>query len=153
MRSLLLAGAVAAAAVAAYAQSDDRHPAVKARQAYFSLLGANVGPLAGMAKGEIDYDAETAKTHAANLSALTGYNIAPHFPAGTSNADLPGQTRSLPEIWENLPDVLDKNAALVAAVAELQGPAGEGRAALGPALGKVGATCKACHDDYRASDF
>jgi cytochrome c556 len=153
MRSLLLAGAVAAAAVAAYAQSDDRHPAVKARQAYFSLLGANVGPLAGMAKGDIDYDADVAKTHAANLSAMTGYNIAPHFPAGTAKADLPGQTRALAGIWDNLDDVMTKNGAMVEAIAALQGPAGEGRAALGPALGKVGATCKACHDDYRASDF
>jgi cytochrome c556 len=28
-----------------------------------------------------------------------------------------------------------------------------GRAELGQAVGAVGGTCKACHDDYRAKDF
>jgi cytochrome c556 len=153
MRSLLLAAAFGTAAVATVAYAQDRHPAVKARQAYFQLLGANVGPLAAMAKGEMEYSAETAALHAKNLMTLTSYTVTPHFPEGTSNDDLLGETRALPVIWSDFDGFVEKYVGMVEQVEALQGAAGEGRAALGPALGQLGGSCKACHDDYRAKDF
>ena len=125
----------------------------KARIGYYRLLGLEMDGLAAMAKGEIDYDAEAAKGHAANLSVLTQFSPKGLFAPGTSNADLPGQTRALPVIWENMAAMGEKGAAFRSAVAELAAVAGDGREALGPAVGKLGGTCKACHDDFRAKDY
>jgi cytochrome c556 len=151
MRNLLLAAAIAALPGAALAQSPS--DMVDLRQGFFNLLGANVGPLAAMAKGEVAYDAERAATHAANLAALGAYNPVGLFPAGTSNADLPGETRALPAIWENVPDVGAKWGAYAAAADALAAAAGNGQAELGAALGAVGGSCQDCHKAYRAEDF
>ena len=145
---LLAAGAAAGAAIA---HSDNDF--VKARQAYFTLLGANTGPLAAMAKGEIDYDAATAELHAANLAEMAAYNPTPHFPAGTAKEDLPGETRALASIWSDMDGFMERVAQFNEAVDALQGAAGAGRGELGQAVGRLGASCKACHDDYRAADF
>lgn len=152
MRKLLLATVAAALpATAVFAQSPG--DLVEARQGFFALMGLNVGPLAAMAKGEAEYDADMAMMYAENLAALSAYNPTNLFAPGTSNADMPGETRALPAIWENPEDLGAKYAAFVDATAELVAVAADGRAALGPALGKVGASCSACHDDYRAKDF
>jgi cytochrome c556 len=152
MRKLLLAAA-AAAALPGTAFAQDPSDLVDARQGFFTLMGLNIGPLAGMARGEIDYDAARAATHAANLAALGSYNPMALFAPGTSNADLPGETRALPAIWENTDDVGAKFAAYAEAAQALAAVAGDGRAEMGAALGAVGQTCQACHDDYRAEDF
>lgn len=154
MRHLLLAAVALTAGLAgAAAGADPLDDAIKARRGYFTLLGANVGPLAAMAKGEMEYSAETAETHATNLLALTNYNPVPHFPAGSSNAEKAGDTRALPVIFTDTPGFLEKYRDMVAAVTALQEPAVAGRGELGQALGQLGGTCKACHDDYRAQDF
>lgn len=152
MRKIILTALVAALpAGAAIAQSAE--DVAKARQGFYKLLGLEMGQLAAMAKGEIDYDADKAMGHAADMLALTKYNPADLFAPGTSNADLPGVTRALPAIWEDFEAFRGKGAAYVAAVTELNAAAGNGRAELGQAVGKLGGTCKACHDDFRAADF
>ena len=156
MRLALIAAAALSlspmlAAVPALADAAD--DAVKARRAYFTLLGANMGPLAAMAKGDVEYSAETAALHAANLGALSTMTIAPHFPEGTSKEDRFGDTRALPNIWSDFSGFAGKAQGMAEAVAALQTVAAAGRAELGGGVQKVGAACKACHDDYRAQDF
>ncbi|MGF1660227.1 MAG: c-type cytochrome [Rubrimonas sp.] len=155
MRLALLAAAALSLSpmLADIAVADAADDAVKARRAYFTLLGANVGPLAAMAKGEVEYSAETATLHADNLGALSAVMIAPHFPEGTSKDDRFGDTRALPNIWTDFAGFAEKAEGLATAVAALQGVAGAGRAELGGGVQQVGAACKACHDDYRAADF
>lgn len=154
MRRLLLAACAAAAGLTgAMAAADPLDDAIKARRGYFTLLGANVGPLAAMAKGDMEYSAETAELHAMNLQAMTTYNPVPHFPEGSDNDAKFGDTRALPVIWADFDGFVEKYNALVEAVTALQPAAVAGRAELGQALGKVGGSCKACHDDYRAEDF
>ena len=109
--------------------------------------------LAAMAKGEVDYNADAAAAHAKDLKTLTGYTISDLFAPGTSNADLPGKTRAKPAIWEDMPGFQEKAKAFVAAVDNLNENAGNGLDALRPAVGKLGAACKGCHDDFRAKDF
>jgi len=151
--ALLLLAAAATAALAHTAHSDSLEDAIKARQAYFTLMGANIGPLAAMAKGEAEFDAELERVHIDNLVRLATYNPFPHFPAGTSNAEQAGKTRALPAIWEDFGAFVSRHEDFNTAVAGLEQVAGQGRAALGPAVGRLGETCKACHDDYRAKDF
>ncbi|WP_414833053.1 c-type cytochrome [Afifella sp. YEN Y35] len=151
MRRLLLSLAVLAAPSLALAQSPQ--DVADARIGYFRLLGLEMHDLAAMAKGEKDYDAEAAKTHAANLEALTHYSMAGLLAPGTSNEDLPGKTRALPAIWDDMDGMHAKAEAYVAAVQNLNTVAGEGLDQLRPAVGKLGGACKSCHDDFRAKDF
>ena len=117
------------------------------------MLGVEIGPLGAMAKGEVDYDAATAQAHADDIAALAGYSVGDLFLEGTSQDDRVGDTRALPAIWANLSDFQAKAQDFAAAAEALKAAAGQGRAALGPAVGQMGATCKACHDDYRAKEF
>ncbi|WP_212523663.1 cytochrome c [Actibacterium sp. MT2.3-13A] len=123
---------------------------IAARQGYFKLLGANIGVLAAMAKGERDYDAAAAQAAADNLVTLSTYKPAHLFMAGTSADDFPDKTRALPKIWDNLPDIESKVADLNAAAVTMQAVAGQGKGEMAGALGGVGGACKACHDNYRA---
>lgn len=122
---------------------------VKARQGMFQIMAINLGMLGGMAKGEIEYDAATAQAAADSLVGVSMINPAPLFPAGTDEMSIDG-TRAKAEIWENLPDVVSKWQAFGEAATAMQAAAGEGAGAIGPALGAMGGTCKACHDAYRA---
>lgn len=124
-----------------------------ARRGYFQLLGLEMGPLAAMAKGEIAYDADAAQAHASDIKLLSDYLHDDILAAGTSNADLPGKTRALPKIWEDMVGYGEKAAAFKEAAANIASAAGGGKDALAPAVGQLGGTCKGCHDTYRAKDF
>ncbi|MDU8911531.1 cytochrome c [Aestuariicoccus sp. MJ-SS9] len=131
----------------AFAQ--DYSAQLKARQGEMRIMAINLGILGSMAKGETEYSAEAAQAAADTLVAVSMIGQAPLWPAGSSEMDIEG-TRAKAEMWDNLPDVLDKWAAFGDAAKVMQAAAGEGQAALGPALGTVGGTCKACHDAHRA---
>lgn len=151
-RSILAASAVIAATgfgTATIAQ--DLPMPVQARQGQFTMMGLNIGVLVAMARGEADYDADRAQAAADNLVTLSSIDQSFHWPEGSDNMTLVG-TRALPEIWDNLPDVLDKWGAFGAAADGLAAAAGEGLDPMRAALGPVGNSCSACHDDYRASE-
>ncbi|WP_026381805.1 c-type cytochrome [Afifella pfennigii] len=151
MRKILLSLLVLAVPAAAAAQSAE--DIAGARIGYYRLLGHEMSLLAAMAKGDVEYNAEKAAAAAKDLQTLTQYSVSDLFAPGTSNAELPGKTRALPVIWEDMAGLGDKGAAYVSAVEELNGVAGNGLDALRPAVGKLGGTCKSCHDDFRAKDF
>lgn len=143
----LCAGLVAPAG-AVFAQ--DAEAAIKARQGQFRILALNLGVLGGMAKGEIEYNAESAQAAADNLVTVASLNQSFNWPEGSDNMSV-DNTRALPAIWDNIPDVLSKWDDLGTAAGEMQTAAAEGPEAIGAALQKVGGACKACHDDYRES--
>lgn len=159
MRSLLtkaVVGLVLAATVSipvAIAAESAEEKAVKARQGYYKLVLLNAGPLFGMAKGDVDYNAEMAMTSANNLKALASMNVANMWPAGSDKASMPGKTRALAKIWADFPGVGEKAKAFGAAVDGLVANAGGGLDSLRGAVGPLGASCKGCHDNYRAKDF
>ena len=139
------------AATAGAASAQDPSAAIKARQGQFRILALNLGVLGGMAKGEIEYDQEMAQHAADNIATVASLNQSFNWPEGSDNASVEN-TRALQKIWENLPDVISKWENLGTAAAAMQTAAAEGQEAIGPALGQVGGTCKACHDEYRASE-
>ncbi|CUX81941.1 MAG: Cytochrome c556 [Roseibaca calidilacus] len=142
-----LYGAALVAAFAAPALAQDMN-AIEARQGQFKLYGHNIAVLGGMAQGRMDYDAEMAQTAADNLFHLTRHDQSRLWPEGTDSS-MVMETRAKAEIWENLDDFTAKFVALQEASAALQGVAGDGLDALRPAVGAVGASCGACHEDYR----
>jgi cytochrome c556 len=153
MKSIRAAAiATALAALTLPAAANDFANEVGARQGMFKIMGLNVGVLGGMARGNIPYDAEAAQVAAANLVAVSGINPLNMFPAGSDNMSL-DTTRAAPEIWDNIPDVGAKWAAFGTAATALAAVAGDGQAALGPALGPLGGSCQACHEAYRGPEL
>jgi len=147
---LLLAAALSITPMVALAEEDTPEQiALEARQGYMLMLGANMGPLAGMAKGDIPYDEAMASFHANNLAALANYEVEMHFLPGTAQGEMEG-SEALPKLWENLDDVRAKHEDLKkAALAAPEGVKG-GSENVAKVVQNLGLACKACHDNYRA---
>ncbi|MEO1067314.1 MAG: cytochrome c, partial [Pseudomonadota bacterium] len=91
--------ALAACITTGPAFADKIDDTIKARQAFYKLVGFNFGQMVAMAKGEAEYNAEAATKAAANLQALTKMDLGPLFPPGSDNEAKKGKTRALPKIW------------------------------------------------------
>ena len=147
-----LFGLLAATVNVSSADDDDpMQKAIKARQAVMVVRAWNAGPLFGMAKGEIEYDAERAATLANNLKAELAMNNGSMWPEESDSSEYPDDTRSLPEIWMTYPDIVEKEQAFADAVNALAAEAGNGLDALRSTIGDLGASCKGCHDDFRTN--
>jgi len=136
--------------ITAYSADDPLKKAIKARQGEMQLRAFNVGPLFGMAKGKIDYDAEMANKLAGNLKLLLDLDNGRAWAQGSDNGNYAGKTRALPEIWTTYPEISDYGKKYVMAVNELAAVAGDGQDALKSKIGAVGKSCKGCHDEFRA---
>ena len=132
------------------AKPDKEDKAIATRQGYMKLVVWEAGPLFGMAKGKMDYNADKAKVHAANLKALAQYPVEGLFISGTSNTDRPGKTRTLPAAWKDSAGFKKAFSDWRAAIDGLVAAAGNGKAALGPAVGALGKSCGGCHKPFRA---
>jgi cytochrome c556 len=139
-------------AFAASAAKDPNEKAIKARKAVMTLQSWYAGPLFQMAKGDMDYDAETARAYAAALNTVATIKGDMMWPPGTDNGAYEGKTRALPEIWSTWPEAGEKAQALSEASAALSEVAGDGLGALRSKIGAVGKACKGCHDDFRAKN-
>jgi cytochrome c556 len=137
-----LAGPLAAA-------DDPMEKAIKARQAEMQLRSFNAGPLFGMAKGDITYDAELANMLAGNLELMLALQNGRAWAKGSDNEAYPGKTTALPTIWTTYPEISEYGKKYVTAVNELAAVAGNGQDALKSKIGAVGKACKACHDEFR----
>ena len=155
MRKLtLLIAAGATATVATLSLAGPREDnAVKARRGYYQMMLWDLDPAEMMLKGDLEWDAEAAKGFASGMKELSDYGVDRLFVPGTSNADMPGATRALPAIWQNRARFSDLNAAWQAQSRALLEAADRGQDAYNAELTKLGQTCKACHDDFRAKDF
>ncbi|MCC5860433.1 MAG: cytochrome c [Gammaproteobacteria bacterium] len=123
---------------------------IEARQGQFKLLAFNLGPLVGMARGDIEYDAATAQASADNIAAIASLQQDRLWPAGSDSESVSG-TRALPEIWEDTDDVMAKFEELRQAALAMQEAAGSGLDGVRGQLRTLGAACSSCHDAYRES--
>ncbi len=142
-------GAAAVAATMVVAGGHGGNPAVTARKAHMQLYAHNLGILGGMAKGEVEFNADAAQAAADNLASLASFNQMSYWPQGTSNAELGDETRTLPAVWANMEDAMAKGNAMVEAANAMQAAAGSLEGVQG-AIGQVGGACGACHKAYRA---
>ncbi|KGJ05398.1 Cytochrome c556 [Paracoccus halophilus] len=148
MRLILTAAALATIPLAAIAQDDPIRNTIEARQGFYKMLAINMGTLAGMAKGDIEYDETGASLAAANIEALAGYDLPSLFLEGSASGEVDG-TAALPDIWEDMDDFRAKFDGLREAAAGASTAVTGGAGNVGPVVGKLGGACKACHDDYR----
>ena len=133
---------------------DMQDQAIATRQGFMKLVVWEAGPLFGMAKGAIGYDANAARTHAGNLKALSQYPVETLFIPGSSKTDKPGKTRALAEIWKDdgtgLTKAFRQWRSAINGVVEA---AGKGQVELAAAVGELGKSCGGCHKPFRAKDF
>lgn len=156
---ILALGGVLTAGVLATSAIGDGHAdkavlaAVKARQAQMTLYSFNLGLLGGMAKGNIDYDADAASAAARNLAALSQLDQSRLWPQGSDNAALGVETtEALPAIWEAGSTAGEKGMALATAAIAMEQAAGGGLESLQGAMNAVGKSCGGCHETYRQKD-
>ena len=136
----LVVGAVVSIAVAPVAHAG----AIEDRQAAMKNVGKAMGALAAIAKKEAPFDAAVVK---ASGDAITQNVKAAKdlFPEGSASGSV--ETWAKAEIWQNKDDFLAKSDKAVEAATAMAAVTEE--AAFGEALGNLGGTCKACHQDYR----
>jgi cytochrome c556 len=152
-KRLIIIAALVATSAAGFAAAQDAEDVAEARIAYYDLIGSDMGVLSAMAKGEVPYDPGVAKAHADNIALLSRYLRDHLYVEGSSNADLPGKTRTLAEVWSDRSGYLAREADFDTAAAALAQVAGDGLPALQEGVTQLGGTCRACHQTYRAEDF
>ncbi|MDQ7775818.1 MAG: cytochrome c [Paracoccus aminovorans] len=146
---LILAAALATMPLAAIAQDDDPiHQAIEARHGFYQMLAINMGMLAGMAKGDVAYDEAAASRAAANIEALTHYDLPSLFIEGSAHGQAE-DSAAKPDIWNNLDEFRAKFAGLQEAATGASEAVKGGAANIGPVVQKLGGACKACHDNFR----
>ncbi|MCR9106821.1 MAG: cytochrome c [Gammaproteobacteria bacterium] len=152
-QTLFISGAlVAGLALSPLAVShfNDKEVMQSYRQSWFAMVATNFGPMVSMLKGEMPWDDARMQAAADQLAQLTAMDISRGFSPGTEK----GTTRAKPEIWENMEDFSAKMDDLRSTSAALQTAAASGdRKAIGKAVGDVGQSCKACHDEYKSEDY
>jgi len=131
------------------AKEDPVTKAVKARQGYMKVNAFNMGILAGMAKGETEYDAALAGAAANNLHLSSQMKNKAMWPMGSSNANESLKTEALPAIWEEGSKVGEKSKAFATAAEALAAVADQGLDQMKPKFAELGKACKGCHEDYR----
>lgn len=121
---------------------------VEYRQHAFSMIRDNFGILAGMVRGEIKYDAARFQQHATSLQHLTHLPL----PAFTGVGEgVTTDSAALPAIWQKWSDFEKKMNALINAANELAVAAESNNIrTIAPKFMATAATCKQCHDNYRA---
>ena len=145
------AGLVVSTSVAADVTeaSSEKHAkaATQYRQAVFQLVRCNMGPLGGMAKGALPFDESVMETNAVRLEQLADM-MGDYLSVDTRKFDV--ETGAKDKIWDNFSDVETKVMALKTAAQGLQAAVKAGdESAYRGAIGKIGASCKSCHDDYK----
>jgi cytochrome c556 len=150
----LLSASVATIAVLvalpAAAQFQKPEDAIKYRQSAFTVMANHVGRIGAMAAGRAPFDAKAAAESAHIVNTLAALPFA-GFGAGTDKG-MPN--RAKPEIWSDAAKFKAAGDKMVAEVAKLDAAAKSGSLdAIKAAMGAVGGSCKACHDDFRAEKY
>lgn len=149
MRKKILLAALALASGAgamgvAYAQVKPE-VLVKQRQAAMTLQGKYIGPLVGMMKGSVPFNADVAARNAVFLDALSQMAW-----DGFAESTKGEKSRTLPAVWSDAGKFKQSQDQFRTAVNGLvTATKGGNEAAVKTATGEVLKSCNSCHDDFR----
>jgi cytochrome c556 len=118
---------------------------VKQRQAAMTLQGKYFGPLVGMLKGSVPFDAKIVARNAAYLDMLSEMPWDGFDPStkGVKSAALPAVFTEGAKVKAGIENFQKAVDELVAA------SKGGNEAAIKAAIGNVGKACGGCHDNFR----
>jgi cytochrome c556 len=140
-----VAAAIVAAAVPAMAQFQKPEDAVKYRQSAFSVMANHFGRVGAMANGKVPFDAKAVQENMVIVEMLSKLPWA-GFAANTENL----KSKAKPEVWMDKAKFDQGSEKMMAAVAKLNTEAKTGNLdAIKKAFADAGATCKACHDNFK----
>ena len=127
----------------ALAHSGVKNPAVLARMENMKSIGAGMEVLSNMVKGKVAFDAAKARAAAGDIARHSTQTVA-LFEAPETDP----KTEAKPLIWERFDDFTTKAGATetfaIALSQSLETPDD-----LNVGLMQLGASCKACHRDYK----
>lgn len=121
----------------------DPGKSIEYRQSVFKVVKWHMDSLGGMARGDLAFDADAALHHARQVNAMS-FMAKEGFAEGTEGGDAKAAIWSN---WDQFSGGMEKyqqvSGQLVSAaeVGTLE--------ALRPAVGEMGQTCRACHDNFR----
>ena len=142
---IVVAGLMATTLVPAHAQFAKPEDAIKYRKASYTVMAAHFGRLGAMANGRVPYDAKAAAENADLVATLAKLPWSA-YGEGTDK----GETRAKPEIWKEAGKFKEAADKFQAETLKLQAAAKTGNLdAIKTAFGATGASCKACHDNFR----
>ncbi len=119
---------------------------IKYRQGAYKVMGWNFGPMAAMVKGEKPYNKEDFARRA-DIVAYVGKLTMEGFTPGTDKGD----TKVKPEAFAKMDDFKAKMTKMNEETAKLAAVAKTGTFdEIKKQFGATGASCKACHDDYKS---
>ena len=125
----------------AVAKEGVTNPIVKERMDLMQVVRVNTGTLGDMASGKAPFDAAKAAEAQAALVAA-----AADIPAKFEPEETDPVSEAKPDIWMMFDEFTAKGKSLEEAAAAIDTASLDGvKAGMGP----VGASCKACHTDYR----
>lgn len=122
--------------------------AIKYRQSLYTLIGGNFGPIGGIMQGHAEYNATDVAKRAQRVAFLATM-VGDAFPEISKD----GNTKAKPEIWTEKEDFakavhnLEESTAALAALVKRDNT---NSADFKAAVGKVGESCKGCHDHFRS---
>ena len=147
MKLVVAAAAVATLAVGAASvatSSPEGTEAIKERHETMEGVGEAMGSLGAIAKNEVPFDAAVVEKNAGTIAEGLK-KAAALFPEGSAEGD--AETWAKAEIWTDFADFELQMETARAHAEALQSVTEE--AAFRPALGKLGNSCKSCHQTYR----
>lgn len=137
----VVAAGLALPAAAQFAKPED---AVKYRQSALFVMSQHFGRIGAMANGRVPFDAKVATENAELVATLS------HLPwAGFGPGTEGGKAK--PEIWKEQDKFKAAADKFQAEAVKLVAATKTGNLdSVKAAVGAVGGSCKACHDDFRA---
>jgi cytochrome c556 len=143
---LIIALSATCFAATAFAQKKPEN-VIHYRQSVMDMIGWNFGPLAAMVKGKMPFDAKEFALHAQRLEFL-GPQVLEGFSKGS---DKGAETDAKAEIWTNFDDFQSKLGDYIEESRALSEIAESGdETKMKEQFKRTAATCKACHDKYKA---
>ena len=119
---------------------------IEARQGLLKVVAQYFGPIVGIAKGQIPYDAALIEKNAGKVAQLAPM-ITDMFALDTSASGI--ETEAKAAIWADYADFSAKAATTAERAQALVAATAKGQGATMKAFGALGASCKSCHDSYR----
>lgn len=146
----LLALAIAGTASAQLKTSD----AIKFRQSGYGFMAWNMGKLKGMlVDNPASFNKEQAMAAANAVQAVANSGMGALYVPGSDKGKGWAETRVKPELFTDKEGVGKVARAYIDAANEMARVAATGdAAAVKTQFGKLGETCKACHDKYRKEE-
>jgi len=148
----LIVALLATSAAAVAQQAPKPETLIKWRQSAYQVIAWNFGRIKANAEGT--YNKEEAVKAANTIAAIANSGLGALFAPGTEHGKGWHDTAVKSELWADGGKKVGEYAANFSKeTTELARVAATGdQAALKVQFGKVGSTCKACHDDFKAKE-